>query len=223
MKGLSILMPVGGILEQDIWRSRAHEWIIERYKALLPQAELCFGLSKAEPYSRSEARNDAFAQSTGDMLLVADADTVINLGQITKAIQLIREAATPWVIPYTIYYNLSQQATVYLIENAPPSEYIPEPDDEDAWEHRIENSPGGFQVLPRAAWEAVGGFDELFRGWAFEDDAFRCALDRMWGKHTRGAGAALHCWHERGDADFSQPFMEHNRQRLRQYQRGQLP
>lgn len=222
MKGLSILIPVGGEIETDPWRANALDWLLRRYAAILPDAELCFGFSDHEPFNRSAARNDAFSKSTGELLLVADADTVLNLSQITKAIMLVREGLAPWAYPYTTYYNLSQKATVYLVEDAPPDAVIPEPDDEEAWEHRIDNSPGGARLLDRDAWEMVGGFDEHFTDWGYEDTAFECAMDRRIGPHRRVAGAALHLWHDPG-LNFNQPHIAENRARMRLYQRGQLP
>lgn len=226
MKGLSVLIPVGGAMDEDEWRSNAFAWVHARYKELLPDAELCLGTSDQQPYNRAQARNDAFSQATGDMLLIADADTVINISQITKAIQLIREVGAPWVIPYTTYFNLTEKATAYLLQTASPGDNIPEfaADDKDYFIHRIEDSPGGFQMLPRAGWEALGGWDERWQGWGADDNAWRCALDTLWGPHRRCPGAALHLWHPLGEgrdaADFSQPSWPQNASLLRKYQRA---
>lgn len=239
MTNLSVLMPVGGEIETDPWRWRACEWITHRYKRLLPHAELVFGVSESEPFNRSEARNNAFAKSTGDMLLVADADTLFNVGQIAKGITLIQECGAPWVIPYEgwtnaidpqshdvgRYYNLSQEATAYILETPPTSE-IPEPPDPNMWEHKL-TSWSGLLLMPRSAWEAAGGYDENFVGWSFEDTAFRFALDNRVGPHMRVTGPAgyvMHLWHPvTEEACFGQPYMEANRALCRRYERGELP
>lgn len=238
MKGLSVLMPAGGAIETDEWRQRSFKWIVARYEALLPDAELCFGNSEHTPYNRSAARNDAFAQSSGDMLLVADADTVFNVAQIVRAITLIREAGAAWVIPYDgadrhpdrrgigRYYNLSQRATVFLIENADPGQHVEEPNHPEAWDHKI-TSWAGLLMLPRSAWEAVGGYDESFTGWGYEDNAFRAALDHRVGPYARvkgEAGYVMHAWHPAPEEDcFGQPDIQANRELCAKYEKGLLP
>lgn len=236
---LSVLMPVGGDVETDPWRWRAFEWLVERYKRLLPAAELVFGTSDQEPFNRSQARNDAFARSTGDMLLIADADTVFNPAQIFKANQLIQECGAPWVIPYQghennvdavsreigRYYNLSQKATAYILDSPPESE-LQEPPDAELYEHKL-TSWAGLLVLPRKAWEAVGGYDENFIGWGYEDGAFRTALDHKVGPFMRVTGPAgyvMHLWHPAPEEQcFGQPFIERNRTLCRKYEIGDLP
>lgn len=236
---LSVLIPVGGELETDPWRRHSFEWVRRRYEALLPDAEICLGTSSQTPYNRAQARNHAFAQSTGDMLLVADGDTVFNPPQIFKAIQLIREIGAHWVIPYEghtnavdpeshelgRYYNLSATATDYLL-GAPPNAEIDEPAGSDLWEFKL-TSWAGLLVLPRTAWEAAGGYDENFLAWGFEDNAFRFALEHKVGPFTRvsgPAGFALHLWHPSSEENrFGQPSMEHNRALCARYERGELP
>ena len=53
------------------------------------------------------------------------------------------------------------------------------------------------QIMPREAFEAVGGWDERFRGWGGEDYAFARALDTLWGPHKNTANDILHLWHPR--------------------------
>jgi hypothetical protein len=135
-EGLSVLIPAGGAIRDDPWRARSFEWIVDRYMRLLPDADLCFGDSDQEPYNRSQARNDAFSVAEEDMLLVADADTVFSVEQIAIAVGLIGEGA-PWIIPYRSdggYYNLSQEATAFVLSNRPDAS-ISEPPDESMWEH----------------------------------------------------------------------------------------
>lgn len=220
---LSVLIPTGGLVDSEIWRANSFAWLRRRYGLLLPEAELVFGTSEQVPYNRSEARNNAFAASTGDILLVADADTIFHRDQIVEAVRLVMEGA-PWVIPYRLggYYNFSEAATARVLAHAPDVD-IPEPVDEDDWEFKLD-SWAGLHVLTRAAWEKAGGWDEAFRGWSFEDNAFQVAMDRLVGQHVRTDHWVGHLWHPATEAErFGQPFMEHNRRRFRLYQRGVLP
>lgn len=224
---LSVLMPVGGKVRTDSARRRACDWLVKRYRQLLPDSELVFGYSDEEPYNRSQARNDAFAACTGDVLLVADADTVFNQPQIRTALQLIEDGA-PWVIPYERdrYYNLTEQATDRTLDVLAPSSHVPEPEQETEWAHKI-TSWAGLIVVTRAAWHKVGGYDEQFRFWGYDDNAFRFALDRLVGPHVRCQGAhgyAVHLWHDAPEEDcFGNPEIQQNQARCRRYEMGLLP
>lgn len=192
---LSVLIPVGGELETDEWRRRSFDWVRRRYEALLPQAELVYGFCNDEPYNRAKALNDAFEQSTCDTLLIADADTSFNVAQVTKGMTLIRECAAPWSIIYgeERYYNLTEQATEYLL-GMPVDAEIDEPPMPMMWDHRI-TSWSGLVMVPRSAWIKVGGFDERFRSWGGEDNAFQLALDCLIGPFARVHGPAAFCLH----------------------------
>ncbi len=221
---LDVIIPWGGSID-DPWRTSAFWWVRRRYHKLLPEATVIIGTSNAEPFNRSEARNNAFAYSDADILVVADADTVFQPEAIRGAVNAIERGA-PWVIPYREnggYYNLSQNAT-RAVFGRDPAEEIAEPVDEDDWEHKL-TSWAGILVLPRTAWEKVGGYDEAFVGWGYEDNAFRVALDRLVGAHRRvQTGFVLHLWHEAPESvRFEQPFIEHNRRRFREYEAGIRP
>lgn len=223
---LSVLIPVGGELEEDEWRWRSFQWLQQRYEALLPNAEIILGTSDMEPYNRSQARNNAFAQSTRDLILVADADTAFNMGQITKAMQMITELGAPWVICYDEhrYYNLGQEATAYLIAQDPTAPLEEPP--ANICEHVI-TSWAGLVMLPRAAWEKVGGYDERFVGWGYEDNGRRFALEHAVGPYRRVTGTngfCVHMWHPAPEESrFGQPNIAANRALCRDYERGRQP
>ena len=50
-------------------------------------------------------------------------------------------------------------------------------------------------IFPREALDAIGGWDERFRGWGGEDVAFLRALDTLFGKHKTSNNAIFHLWH----------------------------
>lgn len=216
MTALSILIPVGGATTTDPWRSRALTWLLARYRALLPDAELVLGTSDADPFSRSAARNDAFVRSSGDVLLIADADTLFNVDQITAGLGLI-DAGAPWVICYEVerYYALTQQATLSTLASD-PSSYIPEPTDSGDWELKL-TSWAGLLLVPLASWACVGGYDIRFQHWSYEDNSFAAALDMMAGPHERVDAACLHLWHQRG-LEFDGPGVPENRALWERYQ-----
>lgn len=207
---ISILIPY---LPDQGPRDELFEIVLRYWGEVLPAAEIVVGTNMEEPFNRGAARNDAFKNSSGDTLIIADADTLIPRDQIYDALHLIISGEAPWSIPYTVYYNLLEEETKEITEDF--SIYIKEP---TRWEHRLLESVAGILVLPRAAYVEVNGYDERFRGWGGEDRAFDFALDALWGKKVRLEGFIEHLWHPRGDADFSQPFWNHNAALLRTYQ-----
>jgi predicted glycosyltransferase involved in capsule biosynthesis len=210
---LSVLIPYGG---DEEWRERNFHWLLRRYGDLLPGAQIVIG-SSDEPFSRARARNQAFSQCTGDTLLIADADTLFHVDQIEAAVQLLHRRRT-WVIPYTWYYNLSREVTNSVL-NLDPTETILEPTSTSSYEHKVE-SWAGLLVMSRTAFELVGGYDERFQGWGYEDNAFRLALDTLWGPHERvGWGYCLHLWHPAPESEcFGQPNIDANRALFRDYE-----
>lgn len=210
---LSVLIPYGG---DEEWRDRNFNWLLRRYGDLLPGAQIVIGSSE-EPFNRGEARNRAFSQCSADTLLIADADTLFHVDQIEAAIQMLKWRRT-WVIPYTWYYNLSREVTNSIL-NLDPTETIMEPTSPASYEHKVE-SWAGLLVMSRIAFETVGGYDERFQGWGYEDNAFRLAMDTLWGQHERVAwGYCLHLWHPAAEEDrFGQPHIYENRARFRDYE-----
>lgn len=200
----------------DEWRNAACERIVSRYYKILPDAEIILGSDTQELFNISEARNNAYRKSCGDVLLFADTDTYIPIGQIAMGIYALGVGA-PWVIPYGAqrYYNLTRQQTQAILRQPDPLSLF-EPVDPENWDHKITSWSGAVMVT-RDAYEAVGGFDEGFIGWGNEDNAFQIAMDIVVGQLQRTDGYAIHLWHPRGAADFSQPFWPQNKERLDRY------
>jgi hypothetical protein len=51
------------------------------------------------------------------------------------------------------------------------------------------------QILPRTAYNIVGGWDERFRGWGGEDHAAMRATDTLYWHHKSLPDQVLHLWH----------------------------
>lgn len=52
-------------------------------------------------------------------------------------------------------------------------------------------APAGCIIMPRPVWDRIGGYDERFQHWGFED----AALLRKIGSFDRLAGPLYHYWH----------------------------
>lgn len=57
------------------------------------------------------------------------------------------------------------------------------------------NTFSGALAVPRVLWDAVGGFDERFVGWGWEDLAFWSACCALGGGYQRVPGMLAHLWH----------------------------
>lgn len=194
---------------RDVLFSHVLRWWITNF----PGYEICVGRNFDAPFHRGKARDSAYDESTGDVLIIADADTIPTRDAVDQA---VKDVGDNWIIPYgeNRYYNLTEQRTAKVIEDR--MDPIPEPQEED-WDHRV-TAWAGCLVLPREAWITVDGYDERFIGWGGEDNAFQLCVDSLWSPHVRLDSYVCHLWHPRGDADFSQPFWPANRRLLRQYQ-----
>lgn len=185
-----------------------------------PEAQICVGRNFDDPFHRGKARNAAHHVAETDILIIADADTVPDVTGVDLAVEMLLEEQAPWVLPYGLdrYYNLSEDATLHILKHQPNE--IREPSDAGDWEHKL-TSWAGCLVIPRAAWDAVGGYDERFIGWGYEDNAFQFALDTVWGAHRRIDAYCCHLWHaiEPGTT-FDSPFIAKNRSLYRIYEQA---
>lgn len=215
---ISLLFPYRG---DDGPRDRLFGYVLKWWQYHYPAAEICVGRNFDAPFNRAAARNDAFDQSTGSVLIIADADTVPT-GEGVKAGIADAVAEKCWVIPYAEerYYNLTEGFTDIVLRTRSIGIHdIPEPT-QGQYDHKI-TSWAGCLILPRDAWETVGGYDERFKGWGYEDNSFRLKLDKMWGPHRRQDSFCCHLWHPvTTENSFENPNILHNKEIYQQYQRG---
>jgi glycosyltransferase involved in cell wall biosynthesis len=206
MTSLSIAMPFASA---DARRQRLFEWVCRRWTFLLPDAQLCIGESDLANFNRSAARNAAIAQATGDVLVITDADTACNVEQVQAAIEMVRGGAA-WVVAHTTYYALSEAFSDKVLGGPVDIEFAPPYEGPSST-----RSEAGVLVLPRATLDRVGGYDERFIGWGYEDNAFAAAVNQVAGPYHRVAGDMLHLWHDPGLA-MAQPNIAHNRALFRE-------
>lgn len=149
-------------------------------------------------FARSAAINDAAAQGNWDVAVIGDADTIQEFAPVRKAIKLLGTFGA--VVPWRTRWKLSAAASDRVATEGVGfvTECDLDPDDGFAHPERLRDyapmRTGSTIVVSRAAWDAVGGFDEGFTGWGFEDQAFRWAVNRS-GGITSIPGTIWHLWH----------------------------
>lgn len=167
-------------------------------------------------WNRAAAINAA-AREAGewDVAVIADADTVHDPQDLRQAVDdAIRYGAG--VVPWATRWKLSATGTERFRRFGPTGfSRSRDLDLSDPTRPRgvKARSRGGTVVVSRAAWDAVGGFDEGFDGWGNEDRAFRVAIATLAPGGLREIrGVIFHLWHPR-DGQVSAP----NRERWERY------
>ena len=155
------------------------------------------------PFNASAARNAA-ARLAGDwdVAVFVDADTVmLDHASVRSAVDLAASSGQ-FVRPFTNYWMLDQRGAASLMETGKrPVSGI----------RRLgEAAHGGVNVIPRKLWDAIGGYDERFKGWGSEDTAVELA-GRVIGGFAQIPGDVYHLWHPKSaDRDPSAPAFQAN-------------
>lgn len=174
----------------------------QRWRRLIPEADIHLGNPDGEPFSRSAARNAA-ADGEWTVALFCDADAMVtDRRQVDQAVSMAA-ATTRMVFAHTWQVMVSEDRTAHILAGDEPR-----PDDGS----RHQNTFSLCYAVPRPLWDAVGGFDERFVGWGFEDLAFMRAASALGGVH-RVPGDVFHLWHPRDRAlQEEQPHYRANQQ-----------
>ena len=207
-RGISIVIPFRAPSVPDE-RVRNIEWLKRYWRTQLPGAEVIVGKDRelGRAFSKSVAVNMGVAKSTGDVLVIVDADGYLPADSVLHCASEIRNARKRghrlWFMPYRQFYRLSNEAALRLLNSDPRNPYtFPEelcPEDimnlGDANPNIAHRYGALIQILPREAFEATGGWDERFCGWGAEDHAAMRATDTLYGPHKTLPGAVYHLWH----------------------------
>ena len=186
-------------------RERTWNWLKEYWKHELPDAEIVMGYSRGTMFSKTAAVNDAARRAQGNIFVILDSDCYIRGEMITACAGRIEESLKRdqglWFIPYRRLYRLTEQASDTVLASSPQDPYrFPIPPDQVDVESTIGSMHGHhfgamIQVMPREAFEYIGGMDTRFKGWGGEDVAFVRALDTVYSKHKTTSNDVLHLWH----------------------------
>ena len=204
---LSVLVPYR---RADDHRERVWEWVRARWELLALDFPFKSELVVCSPdpgpsprvFNHPVAINRAAAEASGSVFIIADADTAFAPEFIVEAVELVSSGEVPWVLP-RFYDQLDRESTLQVLEG-PPSARLTRGSYNATWRgDGAANS--GLVVVPRAGFEAVGGYDERWDRWGGDDVAFRCAMDTLHGEVHRLEGAAMHLWHSRDGLDDQPP------------------
>lgn len=170
------------------YRDRLWEFCRSWWSTKVPGWDITEGASPDGPFNRSAALNDA-ARKAGDwdVAVIIDADVVADPLQVRQAVTGALETGAV-VLGFTDYHGLTPAATRRVLAGDEPT-----PAGRIVTKREHESS---IVVVPRTAWETIGGFDERFVGWGQEDVAFAHSARLLVGLR-RVPGPVYHLWHER--------------------------
>ncbi len=145
------------------------------------------------PFNRSAALNTA-ASLAGDwtVAVIADADSFVPAAQLAGAVQFAAQSGL-MVIAHSEWVNVEADECEALLAGGA----LRWRDERMVVHHGVSS----MLAVPRAVWDQVGGFDERFTGWGWEDRAFARACKVLGDGVQRMHGTVYHLAHERPGAE----------------------
>ena len=160
---LTVCSPWRATPDRLLGRTKAQEWW-QSHGFTVVEADS----DPSKPFLCNQARNNAVKQTSDDVIVLADGDTIPHsILQITAAVDLCANDEADIVWPFNIYRHIPDTA-----EDYPNAEIIAE------YRH---GSPGGIIVFRRDAYWSINGYDEKFTpgAWAWDDTAFMYAAQTL--------------------------------------------
>jgi hypothetical protein len=183
--------------EDNGHRDKLWEWCKARWEQYFPDIPIFEGHHTEGLFNRAAAVNKA-AQRAGDwdIGIILDSDVFLKVSQVRQAIETAhRTGRVTWA--HRRWREFSEYWTGRILEDrrdlGPEFEGI----DLDIFVQRT--TPISWScciAVPRAIWDDIGGMDERFEGWGFEDMAFQSLIVGLYG-HERIEGDVLNLWHPR--------------------------
>lgn len=145
-------------------RIPAFEFVYGWYQANFPDSNIYLMDDKpGEKFNLSASRNDGvrIAEKIGcDVVVISDADTFPEIETLKKTIDA---AMNDNFIhnPYTSTFEYDKEYSDKILNGEDPKDFP----------HISHISTGGIYVCKPSSWWAIGGQDEKFIGWGYEDSA----------------------------------------------------
>lgn len=182
---VAVIIPYGG---DDIYRFSDLRTVLERYTATAWKP--CVANSTA-PFHKARAVNDAVRSlpDTITTIVLNDADSLPYRASLREAIWMAQEA--PGIVfAFTEYRKLGAKQTAACYGRGWRDALTA-----DTWELSQPTSEShGCVAMSRETFETVGGYDERFTGWGYEDLAFNITCEARWPSRRTG-WPLVHLWH----------------------------
>lgn len=185
----------------------AFERVVAWYHEHLPELQVVTVDTDDTPFVLAACRNKAMREAPdAAVVIINDADTLPEVGALRAAIAAAAES--PLVhLPYTEYRWLGAEGSAQVAAGVPF---------EDCAHDVVAGACSGVYVATPQTWTSHGGQDEGFRGWGFEDAAWRLAHITLLGaepvRHDGRVYALHHLAEIRAGAGY-----EANAERMQRY------
>lgn len=157
-----------------IWDDVERNWYTDTLNWISFYAKVKL-LNNPDDFKKSESFNGGASFTEKKILCFWDVDVLISPGYIKIAYARILNNYEDHVYPFNGTFIDVQKSKFHLLENW---DFAFE-NFERNWSSDVENyhfasgeSPGGCTMISREAFERMGGYDERFIGWGFEDTDF---------------------------------------------------
>lgn len=193
-------------------RDRLWHWCREWWRKNVPDIEMFEGHHDHGLFNRSAAINLA-ARKAGewDVALIIDADVILDDPRQAYTAAHTAQEAGKLVAAFTYRNNLSRRGTDKLLAGH----------SKDDWSRDVErvyhDQHSSVIAVPFELFNEVGGFDEGFRGWGFEDTAFAVATETFSGPRVTMPGIVWHLWHPTAPEKSHSPARMANWNRVNRY------
>lgn len=191
-------------------RDELWSWVKDYWSSQLPNWPIHEGHHDDGPFNRSLALNRAAAAAGDwDIAVVIDSDIFVDRDHVLEG---VKRARTGWItFPFHEYRYLSRQMTEKIMGGYRGNWH-------PGVEFTLTNTCSSCVIVPRPLWDEVGGFDEGFEGWGFEDVAFSLACQALAGGMHRVEGDVWHLHHQPSTENSHQsPQWIANRERMLRY------
>jgi hypothetical protein len=142
-------------------------------------------------WCKAEAVSAALDFASGDdddVLIVHDADVILDLASLRDTVAHVEDGTVEWAIPHTLVMRMTAESTAAYYEGM----LVGKPD-LVRWPY-IGMAGGGCVVLRRRTYDDCP-LDRRFVGWGDEDQSWGWALGTLHGLPWRAPADLFHLWH----------------------------
>ena len=210
-KRVSIVIP---FKSDDLHRKQLLEFIVNRYKNILPETEVIVaGDGKQDGWSKAKASNNGVKRAKGDIVMIVDADIIIPLNSLLQMIKF--SVGEKVVFLQGKKRDITQRSTKDVLTNS--VDFLDTSHEKEmVWNKAI-------FCMTKDKFLNCKGFDERFEGWGGEELAFYQILNIYYGApRFINCDIYYHLWHEvqSTKTDYKNNIQNANKRMLNKYKRA---